>query len=91
MYTTKPSTTKTSIITKLNAHKVVDTVPVLAVPASMYHTDTYTSIEMPMFCTSLNTKHTGHVLGVQANFGCTSQYKKKSFFFFFSFEILEFL
>ena len=42
--------------------KVVDTVPV-----GMYCTGTYTSIEMPIFYTSLNI----------------GQYRKKLFFFFF--------
>ena len=42
--------------------KVVDTVPV-----GIYRTGTYTSIEMPMFYTSLNI----------------GQYRKKLFFFFF--------
>ena len=76
-----------NLLQKGKKSKVVDTVP-----ASMYRTSTYTSIEMLTFRTSLNTKHTSHVLGVQADFGCTSQDKKKSFFFFFfSFVIFEFL
>ena len=57
--------------------KVVGTIPVLAVPVSMYRTNTYTSIKTPTFRTSFNI----------------GQYKqkKKGFFLFFSFVIFEFL
>ena len=53
----------------------------LAVPASMYRTDTYISIEMSMFRTDLNTGRTNHLL---ADSGITGRYpkKKKNSFYF---------
>ena len=49
--------------------KVVGTIPVLAVPVSMYRTNTYTSIKTPTFRTSFNI-------------GQYKQKKKKAFFYF---------
>ena len=46
--------------------KVVDIVPVPALPVGMYRTNTYTGIETPTFHTNLNTDHAGHV---PADFG----------------------
>ena len=55
---------------------VVDTVPILALPAGMYCTGTYTGIEMPTFHTGLNTGHAGQFQEIPTG-------TEKSFFFFF--------
>ena len=70
--------------------KVINTIPMLAIPTNMYRTGTYISIEMSMFHTDLNTGCTNHLL---ANSGITGKYpkKKKKLFLFFSFLIFEFL
>ena len=56
----------------------------LAIPANMYRTGTYISIEMSMFHTDLNTGCTNHLL---ANSGITGKYpkKKKNSFYFLVF------
>ena len=61
--------------------KVVNTILI-----GMYRTGTYTSIEMRMFRTSLNTDrigHTGQFQAILAGIGRTSRYRKRFFFFFF--------
>ena len=63
---------------KWEVAKVVDTVPVPDVLASMYFIDTYTGIEMPTFHTSLNT---GRFWALPANTSCIGRYRKKAFFF----------
>ena len=55
--------------------KVVGTIPVLAVPVSMYCTNTYTSIKTPTFRTSFNI-------------GQYKQKKKAFFLFIFYFLVL---
>ena len=65
-----------------NKSSVVDTVPVPAIPAGLYRTSTNTDIEMPTFCTGLNTGHTSRFRAIPAG-------TEKSFFFFFV--IFEFL
>ena len=52
--------------------KVVDTIPVLAIPISMYRIIMYTDIEIPTFRTSLNT---GHILTIPAYFGHYRAYR----------------
>ena len=67
--------------------KVVNTILI-----GMYRTGTYTSIEMRMFRTSLNTDRIGHTGQFQAiSTNTKKKKKKKAFFFFFSFVIFEFL
>ena len=62
--------------------KVVNTVPVLAVPAGMYRT----GIETSTFRIGLNTDHTGQYRAIP---GVSAGIEKS--FFFLSFVILEFL
>ena len=67
------------------------------VPAGMYRTSMYTSIETSTFHTNLNTGSTGHTSQFRAilvDTGRTSQYRKKIILFYFiflSFVIFEFL
>ena len=70
--------------------KVVNTVPVPAVLAGMYRTGMYTSIETSTFHTGLNTSRTGHIGHFRAIPGVLVG-TEKSFFFFLSFVIFEFL
>ena len=53
--------------------KVVNTAPVLVVPAGMYHTGMYTGIKTSMFPTSLNTSYTGQFRAIPVG----------TFFYFF--------
>ena len=70
----------TKVVNRLN------TVPVPAVPASIYRTGMYTGIETSTFRTGLNTP------AISGNIGQYRAYRPVQFFFFFlSFVIFEFL
>ena len=57
--------------------KVIKTV---LVPASMYHTSTYTDIETSTFSIGSKIGHTDLVLHVSADFGCTGRYRNILFY-----------
>ena len=72
--------------------KVVNTVLVPAILASMYRTGMCTDIKTLTFCTGLNTSRTGHVPAILVNFGQYRQVlgvsistEKSLFLFFFKF------